>query len=245
MQAKPELGSLRAELRAAGVFEHQELRSWLKLAFLLGGVAACLVGIATYGWVAAIPLAPIAAVFATAAAMLGHEGSHRAFSKSPVRNAFVAYLAFPLFGGLSLLYWREKHDRLHHGHPNVEGVDPDIRPFPFASSKKDHEQCGPKERWFQRDVPEVGVLADVDPDGARHAALVARPPRALSQAPRLRSRVVARAACLTAHYTGWLVVPVDHLGPAGRRSASTRRCGPASACSSRWCSRPRTSACRS
>ena len=89
-------------------------------------------------------------MFSTAIAMFGHEGSHRSFSPSPTRNAFVAYFSFPLFGGLSTLYWREKHDRLHHGHPNVEGVDPDIRPFPFASSKADHARSGRIEQWFQR-----------------------------------------------------------------------------------------------
>ena len=146
----PELGSLRNELREAGVFEYSELRSWLKIFALLAGVAGCLYGIAVMGILGAILLVPICAVLCTAIAMFGHEGSHRSFSTSAARNAFVAYFTFPLFGGLSSLYWREKHDRLHHGHPNVEGVDPDIRPFPFASSRGDHEKAGPKERWFQR-----------------------------------------------------------------------------------------------
>src|SRR5262249_61570116 len=98
---------------------------------------------------------PIAAFLSTWTAMLGHEGSHRSFSASPGRNLVLVYLTFPLFSGLSALYWREKHDRLHHGHPNVEGVDPDIRPFPFASTRGDHEKCGPAERWFQRNLQRV------------------------------------------------------------------------------------------
>src|SRR5688572_30586350 len=146
----PELGGLRAELRAAGVFEHREVRSWLTLAALLGGAAATLLAVAVLGpWSAWIAL-PVCAVLCTSIAMLGHEGSHRSFSASPVRNALLVYFAFPLFSGLSTLYWREKHDRLHHGHPNVEGVDPDIRPFPFVSSRLDHEKCGKGTRWFQR-----------------------------------------------------------------------------------------------
>ena len=126
MNSLPELGSLRAELRAAGLFEHRELRSWLKLLFLLSVVAACLVSIAMFGPWAAIVAIPVAAVFATATAMLGHEGSHRSFSRSPLRNAILVHLVFPLFGGLGALYWHNKHDRLHHGHPNVE-EDPDIK----------------------------------------------------------------------------------------------------------------------
>src|SRR4051794_30604402 len=86
MDRLPELGSLRAELRVAGVFEHCELRSWLKLALLVLGIAACLAAMAVLGAWAAIPAIPIAAVLCTSTAMLGHEGSHRSFSASPARG---------------------------------------------------------------------------------------------------------------------------------------------------------------
>ena len=144
------LSGLRAELRDAGVFEPRERRGWLELLALMGALAACLTGIALTGIIGAIVLVPIAGVICTSISMMGHEGSHRSFSSSPRRNALLTYIAFPLFCGLGALYWREKHDRLHHGHPNVEGVDPDIRPFPFASSHGDHLASGPKTRWFQR-----------------------------------------------------------------------------------------------
>jgi len=213
MQAVPDLGSLRAELRAAGVFEHHELRSWLKLALLFGGVAGCLIGIALYGWAAALILVPIAAVFSTSAAMLGHEGSHRSFSRSPVRNAVVAYLAFPLFSGLSALYWREKHDRLHHGHPNVEGLDPDIRPWPFTSSRGDHERCGAGLRWFQRHFQSWAFwpMSTLMALGMRRSSLLH-----LVQYPRRHGCDRAwwtEVACQTIHYTCWLVIPSLVWGP--------------------------------
>jgi fatty acid desaturase len=213
MQHQPELADLRAALRAGGVFEHQELRSWLKAFVLLSGVAACIAGIIMYGWKAAVVLAPIAAVFSTAFAMLGHEGSHRSTSKSPARNAIMAYLAFPLFGGLSALYWREKHDRLHHGHPNVEGVDPDIRPFPFASSKKDHERCGPKERWFQRTFQKWAFwpMSTLMALGMRRSSLLH-----LYRYPRKNGytrEFWIELACQITHYTAWLVVPSIIFGP--------------------------------
>src|SRR5207249_7019113 len=143
------------ELRAAGMFEHHELRSWLKLGVLGTAVAACLIAIAHYGFWMAVPIVPIAGVLCTSIAMTGHEGSHKSFSSSPVRNQLLVYLVFPLFSGLGMLYWRNKHDRLHHGHPNVEGVDPDIKPFPFVSSRGDHERCGRRSRWFQRNLQKV------------------------------------------------------------------------------------------
>src|SRR3954465_6569396 len=94
------LASLRAELRSAGVFEHREFRSLLKLGAMFAAVGAMLTAIALIGWVAALVLIPVAAVLCTSIAMYGHEGSHRSFSSSPAANAVVLHLMFPLFSGL-------------------------------------------------------------------------------------------------------------------------------------------------
>lgn len=206
---QPELGSLRAELRAAGVFEHRELKSWLKLAFLLAGVAGSLVGMWMLGAWSAGFFIPICAVFATATAMMGHEGSHKSFSRSPVRNAILTYFAFPLFGGLGSLYWREKHDRLHHGHPNVEGVDPDIRPWPFVSSRGDHERSPPGLRWFHRNCQSwafwpMSLLMAL---GMRRSSILY-----LLKAKRTAAWWI-EVLCLATHYTGWLVMPSIIWGP--------------------------------
>ncbi|MGE0868157.1 MAG: fatty acid desaturase [Kofleriaceae bacterium] len=213
MASPPELGSLRAELRAAGSFEHCELRSWLKLAGLLLATGACLVGISYGGWIAAIALIPIAAVFCTAAAMMGHEGSHRSFSGSPARNALLVYLAFPLFSGLGALYWREKHDRLHHGHPNVEGVDPDIKPFPFVSSRGDHDRCGRAEQWFQRNFQGWAFwpMSTMMALGMRRSSIVY-----LWRYPRnhgFTSGWWIELGCMIVHYGAWIVVPSIIWGP--------------------------------
>jgi fatty acid desaturase len=213
MQAVPELGSLRAELRAAGVFDHRELRSWAKLGFLLGGTAACLTGIILEGWIAALFLVPVASVLCTSAAMMGHEGSHRAFSSSPARNAILTYLAFPLFSGLSALYWREKHDRLHHGHPNVEGHDPDIRPWPFVSSRGDHERATPRLRWFQRNFQAWAFwpMSTLMTAGMRRSSLIH-----LAQWPKRHGYDRAwkiELVCQIVHYTAWLVIPSIIFGP--------------------------------
>lgn len=213
MQAVPELGGLRQELKLAGMFQHRELRGWLKLAFLLGVVASCLVGIITYGWFAALFLVPIASIFATSAAMVGHEGSHRSFSPSPFRNALVTYLTYPLFSGLSALYWREKHDRLHHGHPNVEGVDPDIRPWPFVSTKGDHEQQPRHLRWFQRKFQAWAFwpMTTLMTAGMRRSSLIH-----LVKYGKEKGRDRAwwtEVVCQTIHYAAWLLIPSLIWGP--------------------------------
>ena len=209
----PELGSLRNELRDAGLFEHRELRSWLKLGALILALVAALAVIHATGVIGAVFLVPLCAVLCTSIAMVGHEGSHRSFSANSGRNAFIAYFAFPMFGGLSSLYWREKHDRLHHGHPNVEGVDPDIRPFPFASSRGDHEKAGPKERWFQSHLQQwlFWPMSTLMALGMRRSSLLY-----VMRYPREHGRTASwwiEVASLTLHYVGWLVIPSLIWGP--------------------------------
>ncbi|HTL35056.1 MAG TPA: acyl-CoA desaturase, partial [Kofleriaceae bacterium] len=198
--------------KLAGVFEHRELRSWCKLAVLLGVVFGSLAALAYLGAWSAWFLIPIASVFATAAAMLGHEGSHRSFSASPARNALLVYLVFPLFSGLGALYWKNKHDREHHAHPNVEGVDPDIKPFPFVSSRGDHEGSGPKARWFQRNCQSwlFWPMSTLMAIGMRRSSILylARYPKKHERAWRIE------LACVIGHYTGWIVIPCILWGPA-------------------------------
>jgi fatty acid desaturase len=195
----------------AGVFEHRERRSWCEFAAMTTALAGCLAGVYLLGWIGALIFIPPAAVLATSIAMLGHEGSHRSFSPSPARNALLTYIAFPLFSGLSALYWHNKHDRLHHGHPNVEGIDPDIRPFPFASSRGDHERSGRKTRWFQRHFQRylfwpMSTLMSV---GMRRSSLIF-----IAQYANKRDRKWRLdAACLVGHYVGWVVVPSLLWGP--------------------------------
>ncbi len=206
-----QLGALRAELRVAGVFEHRELRSWLELAGLGVALAVSLWGIAKTGYLGAVFLIPVAGVISTTIAMYGHGGSHKAFSASPTRNALLVYLAFPLFSGLGSLYWRHKHDRMHHGHPNVEGMDPDIKPFPFASSRGDHETCGPKTRWFQRTFQRWAFwpMATLMSLGMRRSSLIY-----LAKYPNKReARWWLEAGCMAVHYTCWMVIPGIVWGP--------------------------------
>jgi fatty acid desaturase len=208
-----ELCTLRAELRAAGVFEHREARSWGKLGLMAAALVACLVGIATWGGVAVLVLVPVAGVLSTSIAMCGHEGSHKSFSGSPRRNALLVYLVFPLFAGLGSLYWHNKHDLLHHGHPNVERMDPDIRPFPFVSSLGDHQRCNRSGRWFQRNFQRYAFwpMSMLMTIGMRRSSIVYLGTYA-------RTRGIDRAwlvdaACLLVHYACWIVIPAIVWGP--------------------------------
>ena len=206
-----ELGSLRAELKLAGVFETRELRSWGKLLFMSLCLAGCLYGISQLGVLGALVLVPVGAVFATAIAMCGHEGSHKSFSQSPFRNAFLTYFAFPMFSGLGAMYWHNKHDRLHHGHPNVEGLDPDIKPFPFVSSLGDHEKCTPGQRWFQRNFQKhlFWPMSTLMTFGMRRSSVL----YLVHHEKRFSAPWLLDVATMSLHYIGWLVIPTIIFGP--------------------------------
>ena len=193
------------------MFESRELKSWAKLVVLAAILAGSLVGLTRTGWLGALVWIPVAAVCCTSIAMLGHEGSHRSFSRSPARNALLMYIAFPLFSGLGAMYWRDKHDRKHHAHPNVEGLDPDIKPFPFASSRGGHDACAPIERWFQRVFQRwlFWPMATLMAIGMRRTSLLF-----LARHPRKRDRAWwIEAGCLLVHYTAQIVIPSLVWGP--------------------------------
>jgi len=71
----------------------------------------------------------IVAVVATATSVM-HDANHAAFTRSARWNRVFGYSA-DLLGASSWL-WRFKHNHLHHGNPNVQGVDSDISQAPFA-----------------------------------------------------------------------------------------------------------------
>lgn len=205
--------SLRAQLHAAGVFQHHEASSWAKLGICLTVAAACVTGMALGPAWATFVLLPIMAMFVTCAAMLGHEGSHRSISTSPRRNAIMQHVAFPLLSGLGAMHWRNKHDVLHHGHPNVRGADPDIALWPMTSCQEDHQRSHPVRRWLQRNVQGYifWPLTIFLPMMMRISSVR----RVIGQA---RSRGLTRevlldAGCQLGHYALFLVLPTIVWGP--------------------------------
>ena len=177
---------------------------------VLGALTAVVV--ATPAWVALFAM-PVAAIAAATAAMIGHEAAHGSFSRSKVQNAIMLHLAFPLLTGLGASHWKNKHNRLHHSHPNVPGTDTDIELWPFAATADDHARSGRFRRVFQRSLqpylfwPLTLLLAFFM--RFESVSYVAR---------RVRRRGLDRetaldATCLAAHYALWLVVPSLWFSP--------------------------------
>ena len=198
---------LRAELEAAGAFEHREAAGWAKFAFALAALVLACVGVArgpAWAWAALVPIAAVAAMTAT---LIGHEGSHGSFSSRPASNRLLVHVTMPLLSGISGVYWKHKHDVLHHGHPNVASKDPDVDLWPMASSSADYERAGPLQRWFQRNLQ--GYLfwpATLGlPTSMRLASYADLARRLRAQGP--RRALVVDAAGIAGHYALWLLLP--------------------------------------
>lgn len=99
-------------------------------------------------WWQLVP-AVVLAVVSTQFGFLGHDGAHRQMFDSATANDWTARVLAGGFAGLSLHWWRGKHNR-HHKAPNQIGVDPDIEGGPIAFVPSDaHGRTG-LYRWFTR-----------------------------------------------------------------------------------------------
>ena len=196
---------LREELNRAAVFENRERASWLKWTLMVALVAGAYLAIASDVRLA-FALVPLAALATSTATLLGHEGGHGSFSAQSRNNQALSFLALPLFAGISALYWKNKHNGLHHGHPNVLGSDPDIELWPMALSRAEYERSAPALQWFQRNLQ--GYLFW---PAATLLAPVMRAPSYLFLLRKLRVRPTPAAwidaACLVLHYALWIALP--------------------------------------
>jgi fatty acid desaturase len=147
-----EFRALRRQVIAAGGFERFPLRTSAKFAaHALGGVALYGACLTAPPWMAVV-LSPLCAMVLIVAVMTGHEATHGAVYRSAPANAVLRALAFPLLSGMSGLYWRHKHNVLHHQHPNTVGLDQDLEVTPFAVGWPFHVHSNSAFRWFQRQV---------------------------------------------------------------------------------------------
>ena len=145
-----DIRSLRFEIAQAGLFERREAATTGKLVLFLAmafGLIALHTQLPLWGTVL---LLPVTAFFLSAAAMIGHEGGHRSFSRSSFRNDLVYHFLFPMLGGLSALQWKDKHNVRHHGHPNIIDVDDDMELWPLAHTRATHLKAGRTRRFVQR-----------------------------------------------------------------------------------------------
>lgn len=106
---------------------HGDGRMWRKTAALVGGFALCYgLFLASDGGLLAMLAfgVPMGLFWAGLGFSVMHDGNHAAYSADKRVNRAMGFV-LDLIGGSSYL-WRHKHNRIHHSHPNVVGVDDDL-----------------------------------------------------------------------------------------------------------------------
>lgn len=211
----PSLAELRRELEAAGLGRPAAVRIFVKFLALTAAAAALLAAVlvADLPWWALALAAALSAWFLTAAIMCGHDGAHGAASSRDGVNSLLAHLGFSLLGGLSVNYWKHKHNALHHPNVNVAAKDPDIQQRLLALSARQHQEQGTLVRALQRNLQTLGFWLV----GAPLLPVALRVKSLLYLLAELRAGRRARAnlgdlAWCCAHYLMWLVLPLPFLG---------------------------------
>jgi linoleoyl-CoA desaturase len=121
----------------AALFKTVTIFGWATVSYLL------LVFWAESWWTALPLTVSLALALAGVGFSVMHDGSHGAYSKSPLVNRLAA--ATLDFLGASSYIWRHKHVVLHHTYTNVDGVDDDISAEPFLRLAPTQ-----RHRWYHR-----------------------------------------------------------------------------------------------
>jgi linoleoyl-CoA desaturase len=104
------------------VRRRQARRAAVVLAWFLGSWAALVYG-SPGALVGGLLVVSLGMALAGLFMVIAHDAVHRSFGRSLTAMRFLTAVGGP---GLSRGWWQAKHNRLHHGHTNVTGMDDDL-----------------------------------------------------------------------------------------------------------------------
>jgi fatty acid desaturase len=146
--ARSDYALLRAEIRAAGLFERQTRYYMLRALtsfVLLGGSVVLLLAVDSPGLVV---LAAIFVGFAIGqAGSFAHDNGHRAIVGPGYAGDMLGLLFANVVLGVSWSWWRAKHNA-HHAHPNDPERDPDVNIRVLAFTKEQAQTKRGLARWI-------------------------------------------------------------------------------------------------
>lgn len=199
--------ALRAELDAAGVFEYRPGAVYLKTFVLVAATVGffSVLFLAASWWVRA-PAFLCGVATSIGLVIVAHDSGHGAISRNKLINDLPGWLLFPLFGGLSLPYWRYKHNTLHHSYTNVVDKDPDVAIYPFAMNPAQRATKPGFQRMVQsRQAVWFWPMTTLTTFAMRFDGLKFHVTNGRKVCSR-RERWLD-LTCLAGHYLTWLVLP--------------------------------------
>lgn len=197
---------LRGELLAAGAFELQPLRVYAKAIFLACVTVGLFAAMFTVDslWLQA-PLFVAGVAVSIGLLMIGHDAGHRAVARSKWGNDVLGYVLFTVIAGLPLVYWKWKHNTMHHSFPNVAGKDPDVDVFPYAMNRSQRAPGGWRAFVQRHQSLLFWPIASLATLAMRFDGLWWHLTKGRRMAP-LFDRAID-IAMMVLHYGAWLVVP--------------------------------------
>ena len=204
------LSELRAQIRREGLDRPNPALGLSVFAFHL---AVMLGGIAVFVTNDLLGFRALALLVSTYGAlgigMTGHNASHCNVTGSKSIDRALTYLTMTVLNGISAMYWRHKHIRLHHSAPNSIGLDTDIDLLPFFALNQDEvrEARGWRRRFYriQHWLFPLAISANMlnlQASGLFYLCGLLR-----EQNNSRRAAVWADMACVALHYILFFVLP--------------------------------------
>jgi fatty acid desaturase len=201
------LAALRRELEPYAIDKKATAAVLAELALHLAITAAgiALVALTQSLWLRALGVG-LAILGSMGVATNTHTSSHKATSEHAWVNDLLTYFGYPLFSHLSATYWWRNHF-IHHGRPNVLGVDEDadLAPWFLITDDEVARARPPLRRWARVQwllLPLALALNDFNFQKNGWKLLIRR----LRSRDRQPSHFID-LACLVMHWVSWLVLP--------------------------------------
>ena len=143
-----EYTALAAQVRESGLMRRRYGYYWSRMILAAAAFAGVWVAVVLIGdswWQLAV--AGVFAIVLTQLAFLGHDSAHRQIFTSGAWNDWTARIIAGGFAGMSVTWWRNKHNR-HHATPNQQGSDPDISPGVVAWTSDMIDERRGWKAWF-------------------------------------------------------------------------------------------------
>jgi fatty acid desaturase len=135
-------------VRELGLLRRRHGYYLVRISVVLTGLLAVAVGVVLLGnsWFQLV-LAFVLALLLVQVAFLSHDSAHRQIFDSAARNDWTARILAGCVLGMSVSWWRSKHNR-HHGAPNQVDKDPDVQLKVLAFHPDAVVARGPVGQWF-------------------------------------------------------------------------------------------------
>lgn len=163
-----------------GLARRDDPRALRKTAVMLAWAGASYIGLV---FVAATPAVTALLALSTALAAAGipmalsHDGLHQATSRRQWLNATGGWAA--ILVGLNPVWWRYKHNVLHHGYTNIDGLDDDLdlhglARFSPGQRWRPHHQWQWLYLWLFYPLLHLGMVFTADASFVLHSKIAGR-----------------------------------------------------------------------